>query len=95
MSRQVTCINKRDRQDPYERIISIGGVQDGVRWKRSQVDAIQDVNRDPTAYFVRDRHNPPHTVWVIVRTSARGNPYLTTQADGDSQNNLLSLPECP
>jgi quinol-cytochrome oxidoreductase complex cytochrome b subunit len=25
---------------------------------------------------------------------SRGHKYLTTQADGDSQNNLLSLPEC-
>jgi len=94
MSRQVFCVNKKDRQNPHERILNIGGVVNGVAWKRSQPDAITDVERDSSAYYVRDRHNPPHSVWVIVRTSQWGNKYLTTEPDGDSQNNLLSLEEC-
>jgi hypothetical protein len=94
MARQVHCVNKRDRQDPYERILHIGGVEGGTRWKRSQTDAIADVERDARSYYVaRPQHND--TVWVIVRVSRFGNKYLTTEADGESQNNLLSLPECP
>ena len=95
MSRQVQCVNKVDRHDPHERILAIGGVDGGGRWKRLQTSAIADVKSDPSAYYVRDRHNPPHTVWVIVKISRWGNEYLTTEPDGDSQNNLLSLPECP
>jgi hypothetical protein len=95
MSRQVTCVNKRDRPNPHERILNIGGVDNGVRWKRSQIDAIADVERDPNSYYVVDRVRGGNTVWVIVRTSQFGNKYLTTQADGDSQNNLLALDECP
>jgi hypothetical protein len=94
MSRQVLCVNKRDRPNPHERILNIGGIDGGTRWKRSQVDAIADVERDSTSYFVVDRKTN-HTVWVIVRTSQYNNKYLTTQADGDSQNNLLALDECP
>jgi len=94
MARHVTCVNKRDRQSPHERILNIGGVEDGTRWKRSQPDAIIDVERDTTSYFVVDRGSKS-TVWVIIRVSQWGNKYLTTQADGDSQNNLLSLAECP
>lgn len=94
MSRQVHCVNKRDRPNPHERILYIGGVDNGTRWKRSQTDAIADVDRDPNSYFVVDRRTN-QTAWVIVRVSQYGNKYLTTQADGDSQNNLLSLSECP
>lgn len=94
MARQVMCINKRDRQSPHERIINIGGIDGGVRWKRSQPDAIADIDRDPHAYYVAQRGRTD-SVWVIVRTSQWGNRYLTTEADGESQNNLLALPECP
>lgn len=94
MSRHVKCINKQHRQNPHERIINIGGVENGVRWKRTQTDAIADVERDPSSYYVtRPAHND--SVWVIVGKSQWGNKYLTTQADGESQNNLLALPECP
>lgn len=92
MARQVMCVNKRDRQNPHERIQNIGGIENGVRWKRSQPDAIADVERDSQSYWVTDAANK--SVWVIVRTH-NGNKYLTTQADGDKQNNLLSKPECP
>jgi hypothetical protein len=93
MSRQVKCVNKKDRQNPHERIQNIGGVDGGVRWKRAQPDAITDVEKDSTAYWVEDMATGK-SVWVIVKTH-NGNKYLTTQADGDKQNNLLSLPECP
>lgn len=94
MARQVQCVNKQPRHDPFDRIKNISGVDNGARWKRTQPDAIQDVLRDPTSYYVMDR-NVNTSVWVIVRTSQQGNKYLTTEADGESQNNLLSLEECP
>ena len=94
MSKQVKCVNKQQRQNPHERILYIGGIEDTVRWKRSQTDAIADVERDPTAYYVVDVRTGK-SVWVIVRVSQWGHKYLTTEADGDTQNNLLSLPECP
>ena len=94
MSRAVQCINKRDRPNPHERILNIGGVVGGVRWKRSQTDAIADVERDASSYYVTDRRTQK-SVWVIVRISQYGHKYLTTEPDGESQNNLLSLPECP
>lgn len=34
-------------------------------------------------------------VWVIVASSRYGNKYLKTQGDGEHENNLLSLSECP
>lgn len=93
MPKQVHCVNKIDRLNPHERILYIGGVQNGARWTRSQIDAITDVERDPNSYYVTDI-DTQKTVWVIVRMSQWGHKYLTTQPDGDSQNNLLAQDEC-
>ena len=34
---RVTCINKSDRYNPHERIINVGGVDGGQRWKMSKL----------------------------------------------------------
>ena len=94
MARQVMCVNKQHRQNPHERILYIGGIEGGTRWKRSQPDAILDVERDATSYYVVDVRTR-QSVWVIVRTSQWGHKYLTTEPDGDAQNNLLAQDECP
>lgn len=92
MSKQVMCINKLpNHYDRHHRILAIGGVDGGARWKRSQKDAIQDVKRDPRAYFT---HVNGKSAWVIVATH-NGVEYLKTQADDYRTDNLLALPECP
>lgn len=94
VSVQVHCINKSDRYNAHERIINIGGVRpDGVRWKRSQPQAIQDIEAGTYAYYVAV--SGQKIVWLVVAVSAWGNKYLKTEADGDQPNNLLALPECP
>ncbi len=88
MSQQVTCITKTNRTSPYDRITHIG-------WPGRKItsdQAIADIRRNPEAYYVRAKNG--HSVWVIVRAKD-GKPYLTTEADGDTQDNLLSLPQCP
>jgi hypothetical protein len=89
--REVTCINKSDRQNPHERITHIGGVHNGVRWKLRQEDAIAGIENKTMEFFVR---KGGHIVEVIVGIRL-GRKYLKTQNDGDSPDNLLSLPECP
>ena len=92
MSRhEVSCINKSDRYNPYERITHIGGVNSGgTRWKLAQPQAITDIESGKYSFYVSAGG---HIVDVIVSTHS-GNKYLKTEADGDSPNNLLSLPEC-
>lgn len=90
---QIKCVNKRDRDNPWERIINVGGVNsDGSRWKQSQEETIQEIEAGTWKFYVSVNNDP---VWVIVAKSKFGNKYLKTEPDGDQPNNLLSLPECP
>lgn len=93
MAVKISCINKSDRDSAHERIRSIGGVNaDGTRWKRSQEQAIVDIERNTYQYYVTVNGS---VVDVIVAVSRFGNKYIKTTADGEQPNNLLSLPECP
>jgi hypothetical protein len=90
---QIHCINKSDRFNPHERILSIGGIRsDGRRWKVSQEEAIAGILDGKWQFYVNVAGKP---VNVIVATSAQGHKYLKTENDGEQPNNLLSLPECP
>jgi hypothetical protein len=88
MSQQVTCITRIDHTSPYYRITHIGWP--GKRITSDQ--AIQDIGKDPEAYFVKAK-GQSHSVWIVIHLKD-GKPYLTTEADGDKQDNLLSLPDC-
>lgn len=89
----IRCINKDDRRNPYERIISVGGTNsNGTRWKQSQQQTIQEIEDGSWEYYVGEGNN---RVKVIVAISPYGNKYIKTQADSKEPNNLLSLPECP
>ena len=89
---QVRCINKSDRDNPYERIKTIGGMNhDGSNWKLTQEEAISSITSGKYSFFVQVNGRP---VDVIVATSRFGNKYIKTEADGDEPNNLLSLMEC-
>ena len=90
---EIQCITKSDRNNPYERILSIGGVYpDGKPWKISEGFAIDGIKNGKYRFYVNRGGN---SVDVIIAKSQYGNEYLKTVADGEQPNNLLSLPECP
>lgn len=90
---RVQCIRKSDRLNPWERITHIGGINtDQSRWLLVQVQAIEGIEAKRWSFFV---YAGGHEVEVIVKISRFGYKYLTTEADGDQPDNLLSLPECP
>lgn len=84
MSRlQVTCITKNS---DYERITHIGG----AGWRHSEEEAIRNIENGWSEYHISKNG---HDVKVIV-SSRNGRKYLKTVNDGDSPDNLLSLPRC-
>jgi len=95
MSHEVTCVNKSDRMNPHERIRRIGGrvgaSNGGGPWTLSQEDAIDGIESGKWIFHVS---RGGRTVKVIVAVSRYGHKYLKTEADGESPDNLLSLPEC-
>ena len=90
---QIRCVNKQDRQNPWERITHVGGTNsNGTRWKQTQEQTIREIESREWSFFVEVRGD---SVNVVVAESRFGNKYLKTKPDGDEPNNLLSLPECP
>jgi hypothetical protein len=93
---EITCVNKRDRPNPYERITHVGGRTgaegNGGAWKITQEAAIQGIESGKWSFYVTRGGG---TVDVVVAVSAHGNKYIKTTADGADPNNLLSLSECP
>lgn len=82
---EVTRIDKTDRHNPHERIHRIGG----TNWELSQEAAISGILTKKWEFFV-SRYGKPVDVIVEYKNN---HPYLTTQPDGITQNNLLSLPQ--
>jgi hypothetical protein len=88
---QISCINKTDRQNRWERISHVGGVNsDGTRWRLAEPDAISGIEGDKYHFYT---HVDGVSAWVII-TTHNGRKYLKTEADTTTKDNLLSLPEC-
>lgn len=87
---QIKCINKNPREDRYHSITHVGGYTDR-RWKITKEDAIAKIERREWSFYTQANG---HRVNVIV-ASRNGRKYLKTEADRDTPDNLLSLPECP
>lgn len=87
---QISCINKRDHDDPFDRIENIGGTINGNQWRMPVDKAIQLIEKNEYQFFVDIRGQ---FVDVIV-VSSGNRKYLRTKADDHKTNNLLSLPEC-
>ena len=89
---KISCINKNDRYSAYEKISHVGGVNDdGTKWKLTLSEAIRSIENGTYSFYTSVGG---HTRNVVV-SSKNGSKYLRTEADADTPDNLLSLPECP
>jgi hypothetical protein len=88
---QVTCITKPHPQSPHEHITELGNPRTGWRWSREQV--IASIEAKNNTFFVLNSRNGRRVDIGVVRPAGRP-AYLRTHADGDWNDNLLSLDQC-
>ena len=88
---QVTCITKPHPQSPHEHITHLGNPQVGWKWTRE--DVIRSIDAGTNTFFVVDPYNRKRSEVGVVRPAGRA-PYVRTHADGDWNDNLLSLNQC-
>ncbi len=90
---QVTCITKPNPQSPHEHITHLGNPAANWKWTREQVIGSIEA-RQNTFYVIDPRTGKRADIGVVHPTDGRA-PYVQTYADGDWNNNLLSLNQCP
>ncbi|TMB87181.1 MAG: DUF3892 domain-containing protein [Chloroflexi bacterium] len=85
---RVTCINKQPRYNPHEGITHLGG---GTTWKWTREQVIASIEAKTNTFYTLEGGKRAD---VGVVTGPNGK-YVRTHADGQWNDNLLSLPECP
>jgi hypothetical protein len=89
---KVTCIDKPHPESRHEHITHVGNPAAGWKWTREKV--IASVEAKTNTFFVVDPYNGKRSEVGVVRPTGH-DPYLRTHADGDWNDNLLSLNQCP
>lgn len=91
---QITCITKPDRFSSHENITHVGNpTAGGTGWIWPRERVIQSIEANENTFFVLDPVSNKRSEVGVVRSSGKL-PYLRTYADGDWNNNLLSLNQC-
>lgn len=87
---RVTCIRKPHPMSPHEHITHLGNPPNW-EWTREQV--IASIDAGTNTFYVLDPRTGKRSNVAVVRTAGKA-PYVRTHADGDWNNNLLSLDQC-
>jgi len=92
---EIIYINKDTvyHQDPHEAIAYYGWRDASGKTDRSDRQAMVAWVEQGNKAYVQDVYGK--RVYCYVRSSVNGTKFLQTQADGEWENNLLSLPKCP
>jgi hypothetical protein len=89
---KITCIIKPHPQSSHEHITHVGNPAAGWNWPTEQV--VASIDAKTNTFYVIDPRNGKRANVGVVREHGKA-PYLRTHADGDWNNNLLSLNQCP
>jgi hypothetical protein len=89
---QVTCITKPHPQSPHEHITHVGNPGVGWTWPREQV--VASIEAKSNTFYVLDPKTGKRANIGVIRVPGHA-AYLRTHADGDWNDNLLSLNQCP
>jgi hypothetical protein len=90
---QVTCITKPHPQSEHERITHLGNPAANWKWTLEQV--VASIDAGTNTFFVKDPFNGKRSEVGVRRPGGLRAPFVQTHADGDWNNNLLSLNQCP
>lgn len=77
---------------PNQSIKHIGGSSRECQWKHSRDQAIQSIERNEFAYYVKEKTG---TLRLEIGVTPEGQKFLRTQADSDVSAHLLNLPSRP
>lgn len=89
---QIKCITKSHPQGNHEHITHVGNIAAGWEWSKEKV--IASIDSRSNSFFVLDPHSGKRADVGVVRPNDGRRPYLQTHADGNWNNNLLSLTSC-
>ncbi|HST04296.1 MAG TPA: DUF3892 domain-containing protein [Chloroflexia bacterium] len=89
---RITCINKQNRQSEHEGITHLGGGTGADRWRWTRQEVIASIEAGTNTFYTLDRNGKRADVGVIDGPNGK---YVRTHADGEWNDNLLSLDECP
>ena len=96
---RITHIRKPDRFSPHEHITHVGNVSTSgntstVNWIWTREKVISSIEEKSNTFFVKDVISGKRSEVGVIYPGEGRLPYLRTYADGDWNNNLLSLPQC-
>jgi Protein of unknown function (DUF3892) len=91
---QVTCITKPRPLDPHEHITHVGNPHANPPWRWTREQVIDSIDRRTNTFYVIDARTGRRADIAVFRQAGKV-PFLRTHADGDWNDNLLSLPQCP
>lgn len=88
---QVTCITKQHPGNSHEHITRLGNPKANWNWSRDEV--IASIDAKTNTFYVLDPQNGKRANVGVVRPAGRQG-FVRTHADGDWNDNLLSLDQC-
>jgi hypothetical protein len=90
---EIKCITKPNPLSTHEHITHVGNPYANPPWKWRREDVIASIDARTNSFYVIDPRTGRRTDVGVMRPVGRA-PYLRTYADGDWNDNLLSLPQC-
>lgn len=90
---QITCIRKPDVSSKHEHITHVGNTAGNWMWRRE--DVIKSLDERTNTFYVLDPNTRKRADVGVRRPNDGRDPFLQTYSDGDWNNNLLSLKQCP
>jgi uncharacterized protein DUF3892 len=92
LSIRIDCVTRTDRVSPHHRIRAIGGRgRDGESWRLSEEAAIAAIENDRASFYVEWPKG--HRLDVVIGQGL-GKRFLKTEADVESPDVLLAMPDC-